>query len=298
MPLPSMVECVPNFSEGRRTNVVSQIERAMAGSQVQMLDRHSDPDHNRSVITFAGPDEAVLDAALAGAASAIELIDLRRHEGVHPRFGAVDVIPFVPLGGMSSDVCSGLARRAGAALAQRHDVPVYLYGAAAKPGRPNTLSVLRQGGFEALLARGEEILPPDYGPRRAHPTAGAVAVGSRPLLIALNVELATADVDVAGRIAAQLRASSGGLPAVQALGLSLPSRGTVQVSMNLLDFATTSPAQVLGVLVLAAGREQVRIASCELVGLVPEAALSGLDELDLPGLPGQDATIEARLSIG
>ena len=133
------------------------------------------------------------------------------------RFGAVDVIPFVPLGGMSSDVCSGLARRAGAALAQRHDVPVYLYGAAAKPGRPNTLSVLRQGGFEALLARGEEILPPDYGPRRAHPTAGAVAVGSRPLLIALNVELATADVDVAGRIAAQLRASSGGLPAVQAL---------------------------------------------------------------------------------
>lgn len=287
---------MPNFSEGRRAEVIEHLVASVAATPgCCVLDLHSDPDHNRSVLTFAGAPAAVRAGALALATEAVQLVDLRRHSGVHPRIGAIDVIPFVPLEGAGLDLCVRLARETGQALAAAHGVPVFLYGAAAPGGAVRTLAGLRAGGFEALVAGGLRLAP-DFGPPDVHPTAGAVAVGARLPLIAFNLLLDTADAAVARRVARAVRESSGGLAAVQALGLYLPRRGAAQVSMNLLDYRRTSISVLLQAVRDAAQRGGSRVVAAELVGLAPAAALEGLDPGALPGLPDQSRSIESRLA--
>lgn len=252
-----------------------------------LLDTHSDPDHNRSVFTFAGSPSAVEAAVMGLAAATVELVDLNRHEGIHPRIGALDVVPLVPLAGSDMAHCVALAERVGRRLAEELALPVYLYGLAARRGRPATLAELRG----ADLAR----LPPDHGPPWPHPTAGAVVVGAREPLVAFNLVLDTPDVAVARRVARAVRASSGGLAALLALGLYLPSRERAQVSMNLLDYRRTSILATVEAVRNAAAAEGAKVTEAELVGLAPAAALAGLETLRLPGLPGPSRSIEARL---
>ncbi len=279
-PAGSLVEIVPNVSEGRRGAVVDEITSAFtdAAPGVLLLDRSSDPDHDRTVLTFAGTPTAVLDAAVAGAVACAELLDLTAHDGVHPRLGVLDVLPFVPLGTTTTEVCAALAREAGQRIAAL-GVPVYLYGAAALHPARQHLPAVRAGGFEALrtLAVRDPDRAPDLGGPQLHPTAGAVAVGVRPFLIAYNVDLASDDLVLARRIATAVRERDGGLPAVRALGLRLERRGCVQVSCNLLDFTITPPVAVYDLVAALAARAGVNIARTEVVGLVPAAALDGLD---------------------
>jgi glutamate formiminotransferase len=284
-----LVEAVPNLSEGRRPEVVDDIVAAFAGADpgVLVLDRSSDPDHNRTVLTLAGPGPALVSAAVAGARACARLIDLTRHQGVHPRMGALDVLPFVPLGeatrlagAADPDLdCAALAERAGRRIAAEAGVPVYLYGAAARrPGRA-ALPAVRGRGFEALRDRHDS--PPDFGGPGLHPTAGATAVGAREVLVAYNVDLAEADLDLARRIAAAVRERDGGLPAVRAMGVALAGRGLAQVSMNLLDYRVTPPAVAFAAVAELAGRAGARVEASEIVGLVPAAALDGVDPADL-----------------
>lgn len=273
MPLP-LIECVPNFSEGRRLPVLDALAgsiRAVDG--VRLLDVSSDPDHNRAVFTFAGLGERVLEAAYRSAVVAVERIDLRAHRGVHPRIGAVDVIPFVPLRDATMEACAALARRLGDRLAADLGLPVYLYGrAGSQPSR--TLAEIRRGGFEGLrTAIAEASRAPDLGPARVHPTGGAVAVGARGILVAFNVDLDSNDVKVARTVARAVRESSGGLPAVQAMGVTLASRGVVQVSMNLLDYRRTPPLVAFRRVQAEAARFGVQVAAGELVGCAPPEAL-------------------------
>ena len=289
-----LVECVPNFSEGRRPEVVDQLVAAVATTpDVYLLDRTSDADHNRSVLTFAGPPEPVLVAMEAAVAVALRRIDMTVHEGQHPRIGAVDVVPFVPLGDSTIDECVELARRFGERVAERFDLPVYLYArAATRPDRV-VLADLRRPQFEGLRETiGQHGREPDFGPPRLHPTGGAVAVGARPFLIAYNINLASPDVDLAKRIARRVRESSGGLPRVQALGLPLEELGCAQVSMNLLDFSVTSLWLVWETVRALAADEGVELRESELIGLAPLAALRDVaDHLDVPA----DRPVEARL---
>ncbi|HEV1996909.1 MAG TPA: glutamate formimidoyltransferase [Candidatus Dormibacteraeota bacterium] len=287
---------MPNVSEGRRAEVIQQLVAAVEASPgCCLLDVHSDPDHNRSVLTFAGAPAAVQAGALALAREAIRLVDLRGHQGVHPRIGAIDVIPFVPLVGAGIELCVNLAREVAAAIAAAHDLPVYLYGDAAPAGEARTLAGLRAGGFEALVAGGLR-LDPDFGPRHVHPSAGALAVGARGPLIAFNVLLDSADVAVARQVARSVRESSGGLPGVQALGLFLPHRGAAQVSMNLVDFRRTSLADLLQAVRASAEQRGAHLLAAELVGIAPAAALDGLNAAALPGMPDQSSSIESRLA--
>lgn len=289
-----LVECVPNFSEGRRPEVVDALVAAVAGTPaVYLLDRTSDVDHNRSVLTFAGPPEAVLVAMEAAVRVAIDQIDMEHHEGQHPRIGAVDVIPFVPLGETTMDECVELARAFAARLATRYDLPVYLYGrAASRPDRV-VLADIRKPQYEGLRSQiGQRGREPDFGPARMHPSAGAVAVGARPFLIAYNINLGSADLDLARRIAHRVRERSGGLPRVQALGLFLEDLGCVQVSMNLLDFAITPIWQVWEAVQGLAGAEGVELRESELIGLAPLAALT--DVADHAGVAA-DRPIPERL---
>ncbi len=276
-----LVESVPNFSEGRRAEVVDEIVDAFARAHpdVLVLDRSSDRDHNRSVLTLAGPGEALVEAAAAGAAACARLIDLTGQTGAHPRMGALDVLPFVPLGQVSTAECVALAEAAGRRLAAEVGVPVYLYGAAARRPERASLPAVRGRGFEELLrsAATDPARAPDLGGPAPHPTAGATAVGVRPFLVAYNVGLATSDPAVARRIAAAVRERDGGLPAVRALGFALPGRGMVQVSMNLLDFRVTPPAAAFAAVARLAEQAGVRVAGSELVGLAPEAAFEGTD---------------------
>ncbi|TMI79388.1 MAG: glutamate formimidoyltransferase [Bacillati bacterium ANGP1] len=268
----SIVECVPNFSEGRRPDVLDALAAGVRGPGIRLLDVSADPDHNRAVFTFVGEGEAVLEAAFRSAAVAVERIDLRAHQGVHPRIGAVDVIPFVPLAGGSMPACVKLARRLGALLADRLGLPVYLYGEA--EGRRRTLAEIRRGEFEGLrtaIAKPERH--PDFGPARIHPSAGAVAVGARGVLIAFNVNLNSADAAPAREIARAVRASSGGLPAVQAMGVPLRSRGLAQVSMNLLDYRLTPPLAALRRVEEEAAHRGIGVVDSELVGCAPREAL-------------------------
>jgi glutamate formiminotransferase / 5-formyltetrahydrofolate cyclo-ligase len=270
-----LVECVPNFSEGRRPEILARLGDAVRGVRgVRLQDVSPDPDHNRAVFTIIGRPEAVYDAAYGSAAAAVALLDLRTHRGVHPRIGAVDVIPFVPLDGASIGDCVALARRLSEALAARFDLPVYLYAAAASDPARRTLAAIRRGGFEGLR---EAITAPerrpDFGPARVHPTAGAVAIGARDILIAMNVDLDSMDLEAARTIAQAVRESSGGLPAVQAMGLVLPSRGCVQVSMNLLDYRRTPPAQAFERVAAEAARLGIAVAAGELIGCAPAEAL-------------------------
>lgn len=274
MPIP-LIECVPNFSEGRRPEVLTRLADTVRRVQgVRLLDVSADPDHHRVVLTFVGRPDAVLDAAYRSAAAAVSQIDLRTHRGAHPRIGAVDVIPFVPLYDISLDACAALARRFGEVLAARLDLPVYLYAAAATGPGGRTLAAIRRGGFEglheAIRTAGRR---PDFGPGRVHPTAGAVAVGARGVLIAMNVDLDSTDLAAARKIARRVRESSGGLPAVQAMGVLLPSRGLVQVSMNLLDYRRTPPLAAFESVAGEAARQGIEVAAGELIGCAPADAL-------------------------
>jgi glutamate formiminotransferase len=254
---------VPNFSEGRDPALVAALESAIAAVPgASVLDRTSDTDHNRSVITFAGSPEPVLEAALRVAAKACELIDLTRHEGVHPRLGALDVLPFVPLTGVTLADCAQLAHRAGERIWNELHIPVYFYEAAAKRPECRKLEEARRGTF-----------PPDLGGPALHRTAGAVIVGARKVLIAFNINLATTDIGIAKEIARAIRASSGGLACVKALGLPLASRGLVQVSMNLTDFEQTSIDTVFDRVSQLAAERGVEVADSELIGLLPRQAV-------------------------
>jgi len=288
-----LIECVPNFSEGRDTDKVRAIQGRIAEAEgVLLLDKHIDPDHNRSVITFAGLPDAVADAAVTAAGVAMDLIDIRRHRGVHPRIGAIDVLPFVPLRGVDLRYCAELARDVARRIWKTHGLPAYLYEAAAvRMDRVNLADVRRQA-----LSAGPDSTP-DVGSLAKHPTGGAVAVGARKLLIAFNVQLATDDVTVATRIARAVRASSGGLPAVKAIGLMLASRGHTQVSMNLTDFEITAPRRALDAVEREAVRLGVAVIGSELVGLIPARALgaSGGRDLKIEGFhPGM--ILENRLA--
>jgi glutamate formiminotransferase / 5-formyltetrahydrofolate cyclo-ligase len=277
-----LIESVPNYSEGRRLDVVDRLAAAVSGTDgVHLLDRTSDASHNRSVLTMAGEASAVERALEATIEVAIDAIDMERHTGEHPRIGAVDVIPFVPLGTTTLDACVVLARGFGLRIADRFGLPVYLYArAATRPDRAR-LADVRRGGYEAV--RDEIGVPgadraPDFGPRRTHPRAGAVAVGARPFLIAWNINLDSNDVEVAKRIARRVRESGGGLPAVQGNGFMLSELDAAQVSMNLLDFETTPMWRVYDEVARLAAEEGVGIRESELIGLAPQAAFDGVAE--------------------
>jgi glutamate formiminotransferase len=254
---------VPNFSEGRDRGVIDAIAGAIdAVPGTLLLDIHADPDHNRSVITFTGPPDAVAEAAVHAVGEATRRIDLRKHSGVHPRIGACDVLPVVPLGDVTMDDCARLARSIGERIWEQHRVPVYFYEAAATRPERRNLADVRRGQFE-----------PDLGGPQLHPSAGAVVVGARKFLVAYNVDLETGDVQTARAIARKIRASSGGLPAVKAMGLLLASTGRAQVSINLADFEITPPHIVFEAVEREAALLGVTIASSELVGLIPARAL-------------------------
>ncbi|HSW49274.1 MAG TPA: glutamate formimidoyltransferase [Bryobacteraceae bacterium] len=270
-----LIECVPNFSEGRNAHIVEAIAAAIRGvAGVALLDTSLDADHNRSVITFAGEPEAVAEAALRGVAEAARLIDLTRHCGVHPRIGATDVVPFIPLGTTALADCVTIARSVGMRIWTELGVPVYFYEAAAlRPGRRN-LAELRRGQFEGLSREGlaSPARRPDFGGDRPHPTAGVTAVGARKFLIAYNINLATREVEIARQIARKIRQSSGGFQHVKAMGVLLESQGLAQVSMNLTDFEETPVDAVYESVEREAARRGVRVASSEVVGLVPKKA--------------------------
>jgi glutamate formiminotransferase / formiminotetrahydrofolate cyclodeaminase len=271
-----IVECVPNFSAGRSADVVArlvEVIESVAGALV--LDTHSDADHNRAVITFVAAPAAAVEAAVRAAALAAELIDLRTHTGAHPRVGALDVLPFVPVRGVTLTDCVRLAHEAGARIANELDVPVYFYEAAAlRPDRVN-LEDVRRKGFEQLRAEiaSDPARAPDVGPARIHERAGACIVGARPFLVAYNVNLRTDDVTIARRIAQAVRGRDGGLRYLKALGFALPARGLTQVSMNLVRFEQTSLHHAFEAIRREAARWGVAVAGSEIVGLVPQAAL-------------------------
>ncbi|HEX4037468.1 MAG TPA: glutamate formimidoyltransferase [Acidobacteriaceae bacterium] len=269
----ALIECVPNFSEGRRPEVVEAIVAAANVEGVHLLDYSLDSDHNRSVVTLAGSPLAVVEAAIRAAGRAADLIDLTSQEGVHPRIGAADVIPFVPIRGISLEQCALLARQAGGEIWKRHQVPVYFYeAAAARPDRA-MLEEVRRGQFEGLrdAVLREPARRPDVGGPSLHPTAGASAVGARRFLIALNLYLDTSDVAIARAIARDIRQVGGGLAGVKAMGVS--AHGQAQVSMNLTDFTRTPVGQVFNAVKEKAHRHGTAPASAELIGLIPEAAL-------------------------
>ncbi len=274
--LTRLVECVPNFSEGRKQETIAELERALEAIPTAcVLDRHIDPDHNRSVITFVAAPEKIVAAAVAVVRRAAELIDMRKHQGEHPRLGATDVLPFVPIRGVLVDDCIKLAHQAGERIANEIGIPVFFYERAAlKPERVN-LEDVRRGALELLREQiaDEPARAPDVGPLMVHETAGAIAVGARPFLIAFNVNLKTSDVMVAKQIARTVRASRGGLPFVKALGFTLSTRGLVQVSMNLVNYEVTGMTAAYEAVRDQANQLGVEIESAELVGLVPEDAL-------------------------
>jgi glutamate formiminotransferase len=267
-----VVECVPNFSEGRRRDVIDKIISSIKSvTGVKLLDVESDTDHNRSVVTFVGDRESVKEAAFRGAKTAEELIDLNKHRGQHPRMGALDVLPFVPISGVSMKDCVAVANQVGERIARELGIPVFLYEAAARRPERKNLENVRRGEFEGLrdsIDRDDSRIP-DYGPREVHPTAGATAVGARMPLVAFNVNLRSTDVTVAKDIAKKIRASSGGMPHVKALGLSLADRGMVQVSMNLTDYTVTSVSKVFEAIQREAKDRGIEIAEGELIGLIP-----------------------------
>ncbi|MGH9621927.1 MAG: glutamate formimidoyltransferase [Bryobacteraceae bacterium] len=272
------MESVPNFSEGRDASVVDALERAFASvSGVLILHRTSDPDHNRSVITLAGPGQALLEAALRAAAIAAERIDLNHHRGEHPRLGALDVLPFVPLEGTTMTECVDLAHQAGRRIWDELRIPVYFYEAAALRPERARLENVRRGQFEELreAALNDPRKQPDLGGPSLHPTAGAVIVGARKFLVAFNINLQSGDLELAQAIARRIRESSGGLPAVKALGLPLESCGLVQVSLNLTDLDRTTLATVYREVERLAAASGVSVKESELIGLMPGRALGG-----------------------
>ncbi len=296
---PKLFEAVPNFSEGRDGARISRIAGSVWNTPgVSVLDLHSDPDHNRSVLTFVGEEGPLLRASVALARACETEIDLAAQKGVHPRVGSLDVLPFVPLGLPLSDAtledAARLARSAGEAIGSL-GLPVYLYGAAASAPHRENLAEVRRGGYPGLSARaGDRLWEPDYGPREIPPRSGAVAVGARPFLVAFNAYLDTDDVEVARVVAGEVRERDGGLPGVKALGLEVGGRA--QVSMNLTDLRQTSIPVALEAVRRSAGRLGARVESTELVGLVPMAAVleTASHYLALPEL-GPEHVVEAGL---
>jgi glutamate formiminotransferase len=269
-----LLECVPNVSEGRDARAVDAIARAFCSAGGTLLDVESDRDHNRSVITFAGTPAEVIEGAVAGAREAAKRIDLTRHEGAHPRMGATDVVPFVPLVDTVEIDAVSAALEAAERIAKDAGIPTYLYGWAARRPERQDLARVREGQFEGIreVIGTDPARAPDFGPRAVHPTAGATAVGARFFLIAFNVDLDTRDVPLAKRIAKEIRERDGGLPAVKALGFDLPERGWVQVSMNLTDYRKTSPLDAYEAVRTRAEAAGAAVAGSELVGLIPAAA--------------------------
>ncbi len=290
-----LLECALNFSEGRREDVINAIGRAAQG--VRVLDLNFDKDHNRAVVTFVGSPQAVAEAAFQVSAKAVELIDMNQHRGEHPRMGAVDVIPFVPLGEASMEEAIAIARRVGRRLGEELGIPVYLYEeAATRPERRN-LADVRRGQYEGLAQKlADPQWKPDFGPSQPHPTAGATAVGARIFLVAYNVNLGTSDINIAKAIARAVRARTGGLHNVKALGVMLKDRGLAQVTMNVVDPFRTPLYRVLELVRIEAARYGVLVAGSELVGLVPLSVI--LDTvryyLQLEGFR-DDQVLEARL---
>jgi glutamate formiminotransferase/formiminotetrahydrofolate cyclodeaminase len=292
-----LFECVPNFSEGRDASVIAHIAGAAGAVEgVAVLDVHSDPDHNRSVVTLAGDGLALVEAALAMMRVATSSLDLRSHRGEHPRIGATDVVPFVPLSGAGVDDAVLLAQLLAARVWEELSIPVYFYGDAARRPERRDLAIVRAGQFEGLRSA-VEVDParhPDVGEARLHPTAGAVAVGVRPLLVAFNVSLSTSDAAVARRVARTVRGRDGGLPEVKALGFEV--RGRAQVSMNLTDFRVTPIEAALEAVRRAAADLGAEVIGTELVGLVPEAAVASAAGfyLQLPDFSAA-SVLESRL---
>jgi glutamate formiminotransferase len=288
----ALLESVPNVSEGRDPAVIDAVGRAFA-ERAHLLDLHSDADHHRSVYTLVAEERDLVEALLLGIARAAELVDLRAHDGIHPRIGAVDVVPLVPLGAGGMDAAREAARMLGERVGGELGLPVFLYGASANDVRP---AFFRRGGPAELQRRidaGE--LRPDFGPARLDPAAGGVLIGARPLLIAFNVELATGDLADAQAIAAAIRASSGGLAGVQALGLLLPGTGHVQASVNVIDVEAAPLVDVVRRIREVAAERGVEVGSSELVGLLPESAAADPALLGLAALP-DDRVLERRLS--
>ncbi|MCE9627024.1 MAG: glutamate formimidoyltransferase [Candidatus Eisenbacteria bacterium] len=297
--MPRLVECVPNFSEGRRREVVDQILDVIAAVPgVTMLDREMDPDHNRSVVTFAGEPEPVMEAAFRAIAKASTLIDLNHHSGQHPRMGATDVVPFVPVEGVTLDDCAEMARQVGERVGRELQIPVFLYEAAASTPARKSLADVRRGEFEGLReAIGRDAArKPDFGPEKIHATAGATAIGARRFLVAFNANLNTSDIRVAKAIAASIREQSGGLTNVRALGFSIENGRCAQVSMNLVNVEATPIHRVLALVRDEAARHGAAIRGCEVVGLIPEAAMLAAAEhgLQLEGFQ-RDQVLELRL---
>jgi glutamate formiminotransferase/formiminotetrahydrofolate cyclodeaminase len=298
--LPALMECVPNFSEGRdMAKIEAIIQAILDGPDVLLLHHTRDVDHNRSVITFVGAERSVGDAAVRGIGRAAELIDLRRHQGVHPRIGAADVVPFVPLSGSRMEDCVCIASRVAEETASRFKIPAYLYEAAARRNGRRYLEMVRRGQFEELREKikTDPDRLPDFGEPELHPAAGAVAVGARDLLVAFNINLTTPDVSIARSVARAIRASNGGLPCVKALGLYLPSRNLAQVSINLTDFRTTPLAAVFEAVRKEANRLEAEILESEIVGLIPAAAIAESDaaELQIRNFD-EDLILENRLA--
>jgi len=271
-----LIECVPNFSEGRKAETVQSIAEAIAAvDSACVLDMHIDPDHNRSVITFVASPEKVVEAAVSAVRRAAELIDMRTHQGEHPRLGATDVLPFVPVGGVTMEDCVRAAHEAGEMIARELSIPVYYYEhAALRPERVN-LEDVRRGALELLRQQitNNPDRAPDAGLAQVHDSAGAIAVGARPFLIAFNVILRSDDIDVARQIARKIRARTGGLRFVKALGFRLHTRGLVQVSMNLVNYEVTGMTAAYDAVAREADLLGVQIESAEIVGLVPRDAL-------------------------
>jgi len=279
----AIIESIPNVSEGRRPEVVERLAEAIRRTPgVRLLDYSSDASHNRSVFTLVGDREGVKQATLALFEQAIAAIDLRTHRGEHPRLGAVDVVPFVPIEAVTMPECVALAKEVGAAVAERFGVPIFLYEeASANPARKN-LEDIRRGEFEGLAQKmAAADWAPDFGPAQPHPSAGATVVGARMPLIAYNINLNTNRLDVAKKIAAAIRHSSGGLRHVKAAGFMLEDRGIAQVSMNLTDYQKTPIFRVFEIVKREAERYGVSILESEIVGLVPSAALLSAAEFYL-----------------
>lgn len=295
-----VVECVPNFSDGRRPDVIDAIASAIRDRGGRVIDVQSDAAHNRSVITFVAEPQNAEEAIAAAGHVAVDRIDLTRHEGEHPRMGAMDVVPFVPFADTPMSVCVDLAHRTGARLARELALPIYYYGEAARTPERRELERVRRKGFEELRQHiGDADRIPDDGPRTIHPTAGATAVGARIPLIAYNVNLRTGDVGVAKDIARTIRASSGGLANVKALGFDLADRGLVQVSMNLTDYRVSNMWKVFSAIAAEAAQRGVEVAESEIVGTVPlDAAVRTIREVLREPRFSMDQILEKKVWAG
>lgn len=269
-----LLECVPNISDGRDAAAIDAIAKAFASGGATLLDVESDRDHNRSVVTIAGSRREVVDGAVAGAKAALARIDLTKHQGAHPRMGATDVVPFIPLAGATMADAIAAANEAAERIAREVGTPTYLYGDAARVEARRDLAKVREGQFEGIrdLIATDPSRAPDFGPKAVHPTGGATAVGARFFLIAFNVDLVTRDLALAKRIAKEIRERDGGMKGVKALGFDLPEKGWVQVSMNLVDYRQTTPIAAYDAIKARADAAGVEIAGSELVGLIPADA--------------------------